>query len=188
MKVAVLTGVPGVGKTTVLEEAIEKTQKDYKLINYGDKMLEVAKEEGLVENRDEMRKLDAETQREIQKKAGEEISKQAEKTPVIVDTHSTIKTPEGYLPGMPEWVLRPLNPDTIICVEASAQEIRERRKKDADIREREIESKKELKEHQSMNRSAAASYSTITGATVKIIKNHDEKLNVASKELSEALN
>ncbi len=188
MKVAVLTGVPGVGKTTVIEEAIEKTNKEYKLINYGDKMLEVAKEQGLVEDRDQMRKLDSETQRKIQKKAGEKISESSKNQPVIVDTHSTIKTPEGYLPGMPEWVLRPLDPDLIVCIEATPKEIRERRKKDSEIREREIETEKELKQHQSMNRSAAASYSTLTGATVKIIKNHDNKLESATQELSEALN
>lgn len=187
MKVAVLTGVPGVGKTTVTEKALDKIDKEYQIVNYGDKMLEVAKDAGLVEDRDQMRKLDPEQQREIQKQAGEEISLMAEKKPVIVDTHSTIKTPNGYLPGLPEWVLRPLDPELIVCVEADEEEIIERRKKDSDIREREIESKEKLKEHQFMNRSAASSYSMITGATVKIIKNHDGSLDKAGKELSEAL-
>lgn len=187
MKVAALTGVPGVGKTTVTEKALEKIDKNYEVVNYGDKMLEVAKENELVENRDQMRKLDPETQREIQAQAGEEISEMAEEKPIIVDTHSTIKTPNGYLPGMPEWVLRPLEPELIVCVEADPEEIVERRKKDSDIREREIESSTELEEHQSMNKSAAAAYSMITGATVKIIKNHDNSLESASDELSEAL-
>ncbi|PTD94296.1 adenylate kinase [archaeon SCG-AAA382B04] len=187
MKVAVLTGVPGVGKTTVTEKALENIQKDYKIVNYGDKMLEVAKKRDLVEDRDQMRKLDPKTQRDIQGQAGEEISEMAENQPVIVDTHSTINTPDGYLPGLPEWVLRPLNPELIICVEADSEEIIGRRKKDSDIREREIESKEKLEEHQFMNRSATAAYSMISGATVKIIKNHDGGLEEASEELAGAL-
>ncbi|OKY78909.1 MAG: Archaeal adenylate kinase AdkA [Candidatus Methanohalarchaeum thermophilum] len=183
-EVIVLTGSPGVGKTTVTDKALESTEKTYQMVNYGDKMLEVAKDQGLVEDRDQMRKLEPSQQKNLQKKAGEEISKMAEEKPVIVDTHSTIKTPRGYLPGMPEWVLKPLNPDLIIVIEADPQEIISRRKKDQEERERDLETEEDLAEHQSMNRSAAMAYSVFTGATVKIIQNHDGKLEEAAQKLS----
>ncbi len=31
---------------------------------------------------------------------------------VIIDTHASVKTPVGFLAGLPEWVLRELKPDT----------------------------------------------------------------------------
>ena len=59
-KKVIITGVPGVGKTTVINEALAKLKSEgveYQPINFGSFMFEVAKSEGLVENRDQMRTL-----------------------------------------------------------------------------------------------------------------------------------
>lgn len=178
----VLTGVPGVGATTVAEEALEEI--NFEVVNFGTVMLEVAKEEGLVEKRDEIRKLPQEKQRDIQEKAGKEIADRSEEgKDFLVDTHCTVNTPEGYLPGLPEWVLRPLEPDVIILVEADPDEILFRRLEDIEERERDIEGTKEIDQHQKVNRSAAMSYATLTGSTVKIIENHDDQLEKAVEEM-----
>ena len=66
MKLVVLTGIPGSGSTTVLNKTLEEV--DYLHLNYGDIMTEIAIEEKIVEDRDSLRKLSAETQKEIQKK------------------------------------------------------------------------------------------------------------------------
>jgi len=187
MTLIVLTGSPGVGKSTVANKALEKTTEKYKTVNYGDKMLEVAKERGWVENRDQMRKLDPEKQKEVQKIAGEKISEMSETQPIIVDTHSTIKTPQGYLPGIPEWVLKPLDPDTIVVVEAQPKEIINRREKDAGERVRDKETTKELEQHQEMNRAAAMACAVLNGATVKIIENPDGGLEQAAESLLKVL-
>ncbi len=179
----VLTGVPGVGATTVADETSEDVE--FEVVNFGSVMFEVAKQDGLVENRDEIRKLPQEKQREIQADAGEKISDRAENEEgdLFVDTHCTIKTPSGYLPGLPEWVLRPLEPDVIVLVEADPDEILLRRLDDIEERKRDIEGSKEIDQHQQLNRSAAASYATITGSTVKIIENHDGQVEKAAEEL-----
>ena len=39
MKLIVVTGIPGVGKTTVLNSALEKLSEDFTIINYGDKKI-----------------------------------------------------------------------------------------------------------------------------------------------------
>lgn len=189
MTVAVLTGVPGVGATTVAEEAneaLEEHDADYEVVSFGTVMLEVARDEGLAEERDEMRKLPSEEQRRVQEQAGERIAERAEDTNIMVDTHCTIKTPEGYLPGLPEWVLRGLQPDVVVLVEADPDEILFRRLDD-ETRARDFESTKELATHQDMNRNAAMSYATLTGATVKIIKNPDGGVEDAADELVDAL-
>ena len=51
----VVTGVPGVGKTSVMEGVAQ--EKSLKIVNYGTVMFEVAKEQGLVADRDDIRKL-----------------------------------------------------------------------------------------------------------------------------------
>jgi len=187
-KVIVATGVPGVGATTVTEKAVEQLD-GFELVNYGDVMLEIAKEEGLVEDRDEIRKLPAEKQREIQKLAAKRIAEMAKDAEggVIVDTHCTIKTPAGYLPGLPEWVLKELDPDMLVLIEADPDEIMMRRVKDADVRKRDYDRAEEIQEHQTMNRMAAMAYAALTGATVKIVENHDDALDEAVKEFVEAV-
>ena len=82
MKLVVLTGIPGSGSTTVLKKTLEEV--DYLHLNYGDIMTEIAVEKGLVENRDELRKLPAETQKEIQAQAAKEIKERSENDNVIV--------------------------------------------------------------------------------------------------------
>ena len=121
MKLVVLTGIPGSGSTTVLGKALEEV--DYVHLNYGDIMTEIAIKENIVQDRDALRKLSAETQKEIQAKAAKEIKERSEKDNVIVDTHCTINTPSGFLPGLPIWVLEELKPDLFILIEADPDEI-----------------------------------------------------------------
>ena len=184
MKLVVLTGIPGSGSTTVLDKALEEV--DYLHINYGDVMTEIAIEKGLVEDRDALRKLSPDVQKEIQKLAGIKIKEKSESENVIVDTHCTISTPSGYLPGLPQWVLEGLNPDNFVLIEANPDEILYRRLND-DTRERDIEKAKDIQLHQEMNRAASMAYATLTGATVKIINNHDNHLKSTVQNLFDLL-
>ena len=176
MGVIVVTGIPGVGKTTVMQKAAEGM--DLQFVTFGTVMIDIAKELGLVKDRDEMRKLTLDQQKQLQIKTAEKI---AQMKNVILDTHCTVKTPKGYMPGLPEWVLRKLNPTAIVIVEADPQEIFNRRAKDA-TRNRDPDSMEKIAEHQMINRAAAMAYATLTGATVKIVFNHDNGLDAAVKE------
>ena len=185
MKLVVLTGIPGSGSTTLLNKALE--QVDYVHLNYGDIMTEIAIKENIVEHRDELRKLPAETQKEIQAQAAKEIKQRSENDNVIVDTHCTINTPAGFLPGLPIWVLEQLQPDQFVLVEANADEIMYRRLND-ETRERDHQKAKDIDLHQEMNRATAMAYATLTGATVKIVQNHDNHLDSNVKNLVNVLN
>ncbi|MBA2862061.1 adenylate kinase [Methanococcus maripaludis] len=188
-KVVVVTGVPGVGGTTVTQKAMDILSEEglnYKMVNFGSAMFEVANEEGLASDRDQMRKLDPETQKRIQKMAGRKIAEMAKEYPVAVDTHSTVKTPKGYLPGLPAWVLTELNPDMVIVVETDGDEILMRRLSD-ESRKRDLETTASIEEHQFMNRAAAMSYGVLTGATVKIVKNKNGLVDNAVEELISVL-
>ena len=176
MGIIVVTGIPGVGKTTVMQKAAEGM--DIQFVTFGTVMTDIAKELGLVKDRDEMRKLTLDQQKQLQIKTAEKIGKMKN---VILDTHCTVKTPKGYMPGLPEWVLRKLNPTAIVIVEADSQEIFNRRAKDT-TRNRDPDSIEKIAEHQMINRAVAMAYATLTGATVKIVSNHDNALDAAVKE------
>ncbi len=181
MGVVVVTGIPGVGKTTVMKEAAEGI--DIQFVTFGTVMADIAIEMNLVKDRDEMRKLTLEQQKELQIKTAEKVAKMDN---VIVDTHCTVKTPKGYMPGLPEWVIKKLNPTAIVVVEADPEEIYNRRSKDI-TRNRDPDSKEKIAEHQQMNRAAAMTYATLSGATVKIVFNHDNAIEDAVKQAAPVL-
>jgi adenylate kinase len=184
MKVVVIAGIPGSGSTTVLTKVLEEL--DYKYVNYGDVMLEIAKSDCLVEDRDSLRKLSSDLQKEVQENAAQSIREKSEQSNIIVDTHCTIKTPSGFLPGLPRWVLDQLKPDMFILLEADGDEILKRRISDT-TRTRDSERLKDIDIHQEMNRAAAMAYAVLTGATVKIIENHDNRLDEAVEEMVKTL-
>ncbi|MGZ7048859.1 MAG: adenylate kinase, partial [Methanobacterium sp.] len=132
------------------------------------------------------RKLSPDLQKEIQKNAAKSIREMAEVSNIIVDTHCTIKTPAGFLPGLPKWVLEELQPDMFILVEADNEEILMRRLSDKS-RTRDMEKLSDIRLHQEMNRAAAISYAVLTGATVKIIQNHDNRLDVPVEDMVNVL-
>ena len=188
MTLIVVTGMPGSGSSTVIKEALMLNEKgvEFTLLNYGDVMFEAAREAGLVENRDGMRKLPSEKQQEIQRLACDKIAEWKKSTNLIIDTHCTIKTPSGYLPGLPEYVLKEIKPDQFVLIEANPDEILARRQTDK-TRERDVEDEKSIEEHQFMNRAMSMAYACLTGASVKIIKNHNGEVEKAAKEFFELI-
>lgn len=187
-KVIVVTGVPGVGKSTVIEGALKQLRVqgiEYGFINYGDVMLELMRERGVID-RDEMRVVSTGPYREIQREAAIRIARAAKQKPVLVDTHCLIKKPEGYYPGLPRWVLEELKPESVVIIEAPPGEVAGRRAKDL-ARKRDRELLNGVVEHQMLNRAAATAYAALVGATVKIIQNRDGGLKKAVIEMVEVL-
>ncbi len=187
-KIVVLTGVPASGGTTVTRKAIEQLEAQgnpFKMVIYSDIMLEEAIQRGWVQARDDIRKLDPPKQRDLQQIAARTIADMAT-TPLVVDTHATVRTPKGYLPGLPTWVLNELKPDLILVVEAEPQEIMRRRNADKS-RKRDVQDERGIQEHQEVNKAICMAYAAYTGATVKILQNRDGKLSEAVQELMSTL-
>lgn len=188
-KLVVVTGVPGVGKSTVVSRALDELRKigvEYEFINYGDAMLRVARERAGVRDRDEVKKIPIDLYREIQRKVAEEIAERAKRVKVLVDTHCLIRKPEGYYPGLPKWVLEALMPTSIVLIEATPSEVARRRVGDVS-RRRDMEMLREVEEHQQLNRAVAVAYAADVGATVRIINNRRGRLEKAVEEMVEVL-
>ena len=188
--VVIVTGIPGVGKTTVIDTAVdivkEKHGEDVLILNFGTFMFEVARERDLVKDRDELRKMPTSSQRVVQKLAGEAIAERAKTAKIIVDTHTLILTDNGFLIGLPEWVVKAIQPKTIVLVEADPKNIASRRSDD-ETRIRDAQMVDEINMHQQMCRAAAAAAGTLTGATVRVIMNREGKVEDAAAQLADTL-
>jgi adenylate kinase len=186
-KKVIITGVPGVGKTTVVNEALKKLKAEgieYQSINFGTFMYDVAKADGIVQDRDQMRSLDRTIQKRLQQHAARAIAQIPGN--VLIDTHASVKTPKGYLSGLPEWVLREIMPDIIILVETDDDQILIRRLSD-ETRSRDKEGSKAIAEHQQFNRAIAAAYAMLTGCTIRIIINADFLLDRGAEDMAAVL-
>ncbi len=176
-------GAPGAGKTTVLSE-LRKEYPEVKIIVYGDLMFDIAKRMQLVNNKDEIRKLPQETQRKIQTQVARVLAKEEGK--LILDTHCSINTPIGYLPGLPFELLEKFRVERLVLIEAPIEQIIARRKNDL-TRIRDDQLAEELEEHAFINRGMLCAYAAFSGVPVRIIKNKDGKIHEAVNALRKLL-
>jgi adenylate kinase len=177
---AVVVGIPGVGKTTVVDK-LASGYKGARVVNFGTVMLETGVSLKLVKDRDEMRKLPVVKQKKLQKVAAARIASMKEKL-VVVDTHLFIRTPEGFWPGLPFDVVRAMKPTHLILVEATPEEIMLRRGGDTS-RYRDPVTKKSLAEELALARSFLATSSTLTGAPMMMVRNAQGKQDEVAKGL-----
>jgi len=185
-RVIVVTGIPGTGKTTVCNELAKLAKqigRKVEVINYGTIMVELSRKREKTLHRDELRKSGLSFQRDLQAEAAKVISDKTAgaKGDIIVDTHMSIKTVDGYWAGLPFHVLQLLNPEMFILVEAEAHEVLSRRLKDI-TRKRDKALEGEMAEEILFSRLMAAACAVLTGASVKIVKNPAGKQVEAAKE------
>lgn len=144
----ILAGIPGSGKSTILQETIKLFPK-LEVVNFGDLMLKEASLEHI--DKDSLRKLPLSAQQKIGIETAKKLAIQKPQF-TCIDTHAMIKTPFGYCPGIPEAVIRILNPNIIGIIECTAKIIHERRKFDK-TRSRDIETIEQIEYHQQISRS-----------------------------------
>jgi len=185
-KRAVIVGIPGVGKTTVINRAAEMLNEKLKttVIVFGTIMFEEAKKMGL-KSRDEMRRMPVEDQRRLQEMAAKRIAEMRDDI-VLVDTHLFINTGEGYYPGLPMRLLNIMKPTNMIMVAADAGEISERRKTDR-TRQRDIASTENIQKELDISRVMVASCSILTGAPFAIIMNNNDQVEEAAANIAKIL-
>ena len=170
MDMMIVMGLPGAGKSTVLSVAREA---NWTVLNYGDLMMEAARGKGIVD-RDSLRKQPAEFQKKIQGLVGAKLAKEKRHN-IILDTHCSISTSGGYLPGLPFAFLQKWQVERLVLLTAPIDDVLGRRKNDTS-RVRDAEPPEALAEHDQMNRAYLAAYSALTGAPAIILVNADGKL------------
>ncbi|HEU5447304.1 MAG TPA: adenylate kinase [Nitrososphaeraceae archaeon] len=186
-KTVIIVGVPGVGKSTIISNAIATLLKKGTTLNtvvFGSVMFEEAKKLG-INDRDQIRKQTIDVQQRLQNMTADHISSLNDSI-VVVDTHLFIKTQSGYYPGLPMSLILKLNPERLILITANSEEILNRRKNDS-TRTRDLISDDEIKRDIEVSLSMISSLSILTGAPFEIIYNHDNMIDSATSLLVELL-
>src|SRR5690606_27219533 len=185
-KRAIIVGIPGVGKTTVITRAAEMLNQKRKttVVVFGTVMFEEAQKMGL-KSRDEMRRMPVNDQRRLQEMAAQRIADMKDDI-VLIDTHLFINTSEGYYPGLPMRLLNIMKPTNLVMVAAEAKEIADRRKTDQ-TRQRDIASADDIQKELDISRMMVASCSILTGAPFAIIMNNDGGVGKAAAKIAKQL-
>ena len=186
-KKIVIVGIPGVGKTTVVNKIAEKLNQQNKSVSvlcFGTVMFEEAKKSG-VQSRDELRKLNVDQQKNLQKKAAETIAGSKEDV-IIIDTHAFISTKEGFYPGLPNYLIQILKPTHFIAISAKPQEIYNRRTND-DTRNRDIVSIGSIKKELDVQDAMLSSCSVLSGSPMKVILNDEGKVEKTADTVINAI-
>jgi adenylate kinase len=159
---AVVVGVPGVGKTSLSESASESL--GYQYVNYGDLMLQIAQEEGTASTQEEMFKLPLDSQYRIWRRAALRVKPWKK---VLLDLHGIDHSSQGYLTSLPVDILLP---EIIIIVESSSLNILKRRNIDIH-KKRPMETIKEIEEHMGILRISMAVCAALLGSYFTVLQN-----------------
>jgi adenylate kinase len=184
-----VTGIPGVGKTTVLNELrdlAKQNKENITILNYGTVMNEIMRDLGKDLHRDKMREQSIATQKKAQELAAAEINNRAGSNTVVIDTHMFVRTTSGMWAGLPMKVLEKLNPQLLVLLEADPEQIANRRHGDSSrIREQTLA--EEIAFDLEWSRATAAASAVVTGSPVKVIRNDAGRQKQAAQELFTAI-
>ena len=180
--IVAVVGVPGSGKSLILS-AVERLGDSIEVQNYGKAMLAAA---GRAEiDRDRMRYLSTDEQVALGISAAELVLERAidsTSSTIIVDTHALVKSPLGYVPGLPLSILQVLKPKVICVVEAAPEFVCRCRESDQQ-RFREQVSIREIERHQELTRQFAVSCTMISGSVLHFIENDGQAPEEMAKPL-----
>ena len=156
-----------------------------RVVTFGTVMCEEARKLGWAGDRDGMRRLPVGRQRRLQRMAAAKIAKSRDRV-LFVDTHLFIRTPEGIWPGLPFDVVRGMRPTHLVLVEATPEEIFERRAADR-TRSRDAVTVRGLRDELDLGRSFLTASATLTGAPMLVLANGAGKAEQAAHSLVGAL-
>jgi adenylate kinase len=184
MGVTLVSGVPGVGLSSICRLARQRVDEEYELINFGDIMLEQAAVNDLATTRSELSSLSRRKTRRLQRRAGEYVADHAEDQEVILVTHLAVETDVGFLLGLPDDVLSDVSPDRFVLVEAESETVQNRR----DIGDRDYgdSTTQSIEFEQDLNRTAGVEYASEVDSPIQLVEN-EEDVDAAANDLVEIL-
>ncbi|QWC18879.1 adenylate kinase [Halorubrum sp. 2020YC2] len=169
MSVTLISGVTGVGLTSICQRVRRQLDEEYLLLNFGDVMLEQAMAREIAVDREGLSSLSQRETLRLQRRAAEYVADRSETNDIILSTHLAVKTDAGYIHGLPEGVLRDVAPSTFVLVEADPSTVIERRSESG--RSSTSATEREIEFEQDLNRTAALEYARERNAPVQFVEN-----------------
>ncbi len=190
-KVVVVTGVPGVGKTTVIGKMQEKAKEkgvNVLVVNFGSFMLDFAVKSGIIDDRDKIRTLPLRRQLDLQARAAKAIIDYARERLgpgdyLVIDTHALVRTVAGYWPGLPKHVIDELKPDMIAVIEADPEVVAARQARDKTRYRADFGGAAGVARLMEYARAASFASAVFYASTVAIIENREGEADKAAEEL-----
>lgn len=181
-------GLPGVGKNTVVKQAVETLGDSFRIVNYGNVLQDL-----VGQARDKYRReANLEEFLKSQSLAAEMIAKMDDNGKnLIITSHAVMWRESGFIPGFPEQVLKMISPNLLVLIISPPHEIIIRKLLDADKGERldrDTLAYEITREQQNACKYICFAYSMMTGAPVKIIENTQGRLDDATAQLIQAIN
>jgi len=183
-KVVLLVGISGAGKSTLLEKI--SASATYTLVNLGTIMFEIAKSEGIVSTRDQIKKLKNYDTSRLRDLAFQKIGK--EQGNLLIDTHISIENSDQACisPGIPIDLLSQIKPAGLIYIDAPSTDILERRLADTS-RSRENQTVSALDTQRIIDLSLLSYYMAYLNIPLYIIINKQGRFEEAATSLKKAL-
>ena len=181
-KIIIVAGLSGAGKTTLLNKL---NPGNYKIINIGTLMKGELSKKGEEINRDTIKKL---SNKELSKLRNIVFGRvQKLKSNIVLDTHITIESGLGILPGIPYSTLRFLNNlSALVYINAPSEDIIKRRNTDKS-RNREKQDAFSLDIQRIVDISALAYYSSYFNIPIYIIENKNRTLEKSIDDLNRSI-
>jgi len=129
--------------------------------------------------------LPVEKQKKLQKTAAEMLSNLTDDV-IFIDTHAFISTKAGFYPGLPNYVIQIIQPTHFIAITASPDEIHNRRIQD-ETRNRDAVSIEDIKKELAVQDAMLSSCSVLSGSPMKVIFNHEGKIEEAASSVLNAI-
>jgi len=163
----VVAALPGSGKTTIMK-LVKRRLPRVRVVNVGDMIRKIAMKKLKIRDRDQLRgRLTIQQQRDFQEHTAREISKMRARD-LLIDTHTSVKTPNGFFPGLSEVTAHLIRPDVIVLLEYRPEDIIARRRHDK-TRTRDADTPKSLRLHQESSRQFAFEAAEHIEAAVKVV-------------------
>ncbi len=187
--IILVVGVPGVGKTSVINESKKYLKYNFRIISVGDIIFELAKEKYGINDRDDIRKkLTVDQQEELQLEAMKKIKEMEKEGDLVLDTHLVIESYAGYIPGIIRKFAEILKPDGIALIISDPDKIFVRRLRDIQIRGRDIEELNRIEIQQNLTIYFTTIFMFEYHTTVQIIENEEGLLEEAAKKFADFIN
>ncbi len=182
-KIILVLGIPGSGKTTILDGV--EGYKDYKYVNVGT-VMKKATEEIYKENidRDKIRYLKEKEIDQIRDRTFEIIIGMEGK--ILVDTHSSIEREGKFITGLPYESKFMKLVRSVIYIDASPEEILYRRSLDK-TRKREADDEYMLKVQREFNISTLSFYMSYLNIPVYMVNNQHNKVAESISRMKQVL-
>ena len=181
-KIIIVAGLSGAGKTTLLNKL---NPGNYKIINIGTLMKGELSKKGEEINRDTIKKL---SNKELSKLRNIVFGRvQKLKSNIVLDTHITIESGLGILPGIPYSTLRFLNNlSALVYINAPSKDIIKRRNTDKS-RNREKQDAFNIDMQRLVDMSTISYYTSHLNISLYVINNKSGCLIESFKKLQSAI-